>query len=34
MENAEYQTKQARDLKKRLADAKASIYHNEIVSSP
>lgn len=33
MENAEYQTKKARDLEKRLADAQASIYHNEIVSS-
>jgi MAternally affected uncoordination len=33
MENAEYQTKKARDLEKRLADAHASIYHNEIVSS-
>jgi len=33
MENVEYQAKKTEDLQRRLADAHASIYHIEIVSS-
>jgi len=32
IKNVKYQTKKSAELKKRLADGRASIYHNEIVS--